>query len=98
MQESSQEEIITDTSVPAELDNDQYRYSAECLGNVVSLQEAAWMWQIPANTLSAARLRLKLDGRKTLTGGTILLSVASMIIAYGEPKFDPLQKLKKGQS
>lgn len=87
-------DVQTDFSTPSEFQFDAYRYQAECLGDVVTLQEASQMWEISESTLSSARLRLRIDGRKALSGGTILLSVRSLIIQYGEPKFDPLKNLR----
>lgn len=98
MIESADENRVPITTIPPEYDTDQYRYSAACLGDVVTLSEAAKMWEIPESTLGNARLRLKIDGRKSLSGGTILLSVRSLVIVYGGPKFDPLKSLRKGES
>lgn len=60
-------------------------YSDMALGGVVTRQEAAYTWGKSLSAIDGACLRGKLKFRKALSGGTILISVKSLVDLWGIP-------------
>lgn len=76
---------------------DQYPmcdYSDPALGEVVSLGEACVIWKKSRNALKNACLVGRLESRKTLTGGSWLITTVSLTREYGKPEKDILSCLK----
>lgn len=84
-----------ETTVDIDLNNRELQYVGECLGDVISLAEASQMWRISQPSIRVMWLRGKINGRRTISGGTILLQMSSVIACYGEPKNDPIAQLKR---
>lgn len=56
------------------------------LGQVVTIQEAGFLWGKSVTALKNAIMKDHVEGRKSLSGGTWLITVASMQAYYGVPK------------
>lgn len=75
----------------------QYRYTAEILGDVITMSEAELLWNKTRDTLYLAWALRKLEARKALTDGAVLFTVRSLIILYGEPCADTVKQLQSTQ-
>lgn len=72
----------------------KYHYVNPALGEVVTLPEAVLLWGRNKDTVIRACERCMLERRTSLTGGTTLITVASLIKLYGTPRADTLAKLR----
>lgn len=61
-------------------------HKLDCLPHVITVQEAAGIWQLSRNTLSSACARGALRGRKS--GGTWLVTIAD-VLRYQGGRFWP---------
>lgn len=62
-----------------------HMYNDMTLGGVVTRQEAAHLWGKSLSGIDSACLRGKLHFRKALSGGTILITVQSLVDLWGIP-------------
>lgn len=68
-------------------------WSDPSLGEVVTLSEACLMWEKSQTAMKQACF-VHLKARKSFSGGSWLISVASLIEHYGKPEKDILSCLK----
>jgi hypothetical protein len=66
------------------------RYTSLLLGEVTTVNEAALLFGKGKSTVYIAVERGKLEYRRGLTGGALLITMRSLIKLWGEPKFDIL--------
>jgi hypothetical protein len=71
----------------------EFRYSNRVLGDVVTLPEAVMLWKKNRSTVVMAIAKGGLSARKTLSDGTVLITVGSLIARWGEPEQDVLADL-----
>lgn len=69
-------------------DDPMMQYVDPMLGTVLTLPEVMLMWGRSRRAVEMAFWLSKVSGRKTITGGTILLTRASVTRHWGQPKFD----------
>lgn len=70
-------------------------YEHPALACVVTLHEACVMWEKSETALRQAMYKHQIDARKSFTGGDWIITTASLIKRYGEPKGDHLWQLQK---
>lgn len=68
-------------------------YDHPSLSIVCTLHEACFMWQRSETAIRNDMYKHKIEARKSFTGGDWLISTASLIKLYGEPKEDTLWQL-----
>lgn len=69
-------------------------YNEAVLGTVITITEAMLMWpHVTRNEIMMRMYEGRLSGRKSFTGGTILVSFTSMVINFGKPKNHTLYEL-----
>lgn len=73
----------------------EYRYDAEILGDVVTMPEAELLWNKTRDTLYLAWALHKIEARKTVTDGGVLITVRSLVILYGDPALDLVKQLQR---
>lgn len=69
-------------------------YDDPSLGEVVTLGEAMTIWQKSRSAMKNACLTGAVDARRSITGGSWLITVVSLINRYGKPEKDILSWLK----
>lgn len=69
------------------------RFTDPSLQWVLTLSEASVMWGKSETALRVAMWKGQISGRKSFTGGNILISYLSLVDHYGEPKKDTIQCL-----
>ena len=60
-------------------------YDDITLGGVVTRQEAAYLWGKSLSGIDSACLRGKINHRKSLSGGSVLITVSSLVLHWGLP-------------
>lgn len=73
----------------------EHQYRAQLLGDVVTLSEAELLFKKHRSTIERAILKDKLETRKAITGGTILITIRSLIARWGEPDNDIIESLQQ---
>lgn len=63
-------------------------YTDPALGAVLTVPEVMAMWGISRRTVEMAFWKGKLSARKTVSGGAILVTRASAVKLWGNPRFD----------
>ena len=71
----------------------RYHYKADVLGSVVTGTEVTEIWGISRASLDRAWERGEVEARKVVTGGSVLFTVRSINLKYGEPKSDYVKVL-----
>lgn len=69
-------------------------WDADVMGTVITVGEAAYMWDMSQKAVKNAAIKCKLIARRSFTGGDWLVSYQSMVSVYGQPKEDVLTWLK----
>lgn len=64
------------------------RFEDPALTCMVTLAEAAYMWGKSTTAIHTAYLKKQISGRKSFTGGDIMISYHSIVKHYGQPKKD----------
>lgn len=73
--------------------NAKYKFTDVCLSAVVTVPEAALMWDKTAQSINQAWLHGHIEGRKTFSKGNILITFSSLVAHYGAPRFNLFEAL-----
>jgi hypothetical protein len=71
----------------------EHHFTNPVLGEVLTMAEAMALWNLQRRTLEMQIWQGKLETRKAVTGGTILIARASLVSLHDEPKKDLLAGL-----
>jgi len=71
----------------------EHQYKAKILGDVLTLPEAEIIFKKHRSTIERAILKRQIEARKAVTGGTVLITVRSLIARWGEPADDVLERM-----
>lgn len=64
----------------------QHTYTDQQLSTIVTRAEVMVMWKKAAGSIDLALAKGKLHGRKTLSGGAVLITLESVFNLWGPPK------------
>jgi hypothetical protein len=76
----------------------QHTYTDHLLSTVVTRAEVMIMWKKAAGSVDLALARGQLDGRKSLSGGAVLITLKSVTALWGPPRDNTLFECYNGKS